>query len=178
MINISDPGGVPLGRALAVNVTLQVLKLRHNNLSSTTGNVFNAVLKNNNATLKHLDVNNTGLHLQERNELQFLMEANMNAANNTKKLAAQQKERYLHQLRKFFFECDYDGSGTISQDEQWSLYAKMGYDIHSVETQIFVEESWKKMDADGSGDVDIDEFIDLATRMYDTIKAPGTGPSE
>jgi hypothetical protein len=35
------------------------------------------------------------------------------------------------------------------QDEQWELYAKMGYDIHSKETQIFVEESWKKMDLRG-----------------------------
>jgi hypothetical protein len=70
MNNITDPGGVPLARSMAVNVTLQVMRLRHNALSSTTAEVFNAVLKEKNATLQYLDVGNTGLQIQERNALQ------------------------------------------------------------------------------------------------------------
>ena len=57
--------------------------------------------------------------------------ANDNAAATTEKVAQQLRDKFMHQCRKLFFECDYDKSGTLSQDEQWLQYSKVGFDIHA-----------------------------------------------
>ena len=175
MNNITDAGAVPIARSLSTNLTLKGLNLRHNALTSTTGFVFESVLKDQNATLRVLDVSSTTISLQQRNDLYALIKANDNAEATTAKVAQQLRDKFMHQCRKLFFETDYDQSGTISQDEQWLQYSKVGFDIHSKQTQKYVEESWKKMDMEGTGDVDVDEFMHMAERMYDEIMAPDAG---
>lgn len=57
-------------------------------------------------------------------------------------------------LRRLFTATDTDGGGTLSQTELGSLCADMGVELSALELQ----EAMFVMDADGSGEVDFDEF--------------------
>eukprot|EP01045_Picozoa_sp_COSAG04_P003363 COSAG04_NODE_136_length_23756_cov_16.820645_10_plen_510_part_00 len=59
-----------------------------------------------------------------------------------------------HALRRLFNDIDEDGGGTLDADEIWRLCRDMGAELDARE----LKEAMREMDADGSGEVDFEEF--------------------
>jgi len=62
-------------------------------------------------------------------------------------------------LRKFFLEADVDGSGFLDAGELYNAINKMGTEVSKDD----VIELMMELDADGNGQIDIDEFTSLVS---------------
>ena len=65
-----------------------------------------------------------------------------------------------HTLRRLFNDIDESGDGTLDGNEIWRLCRDMGAELDTRE----LKEAMREMDADGSGEVDFDEFYAWMTQ--------------
>merc|ERR1719388_344534 len=68
-------------------------------------------------------------------------------------------EDEVEEIKEAFDLFDNDGSGAISVNELTSAMKSLGFDVkHAVVFQMIAE-----LDADGSGEIEFDEFLDMMT---------------
>jgi len=90
-------------------------------------------------------------------------------------LVDQLREEYLvrmrGELRRQFDRYDRDQSGALGMSEVSLLFVDMGLNPSCQEDQDEIKQLLDNVDADGSGELDFDEFQDLVQRIEEKLKS-------
>ena len=93
------------------------------------------------------------------------------AAEAGEELLRQAREKLspsqIADARAWFDDVDYDGGGTLDEDEVYEAMTRMlGADVKL--SRAAVDQLFTEIDVDGSGDVDFDEFLLFVVRYMDS----------
>jgi len=86
--------------------------------------------------------------------------------------AEQDRMKFVEQLRRIFIEADADGDGQLSMEEFQACKAKISgaLDIEGAEVDQDLDKVYEVIDFDGSGSVDVDEFLDGMVRAKSDLR--------